>query len=99
MGMGTVITPAAQRLQKWFVDESLLLLDRADQDLSLEEAQEIVDVVLNMPETPDLLIGRMAGALRQTLTMMTGDEKQWDKLARQIVLRAGLETAERNGSE
>lgn len=87
----TTITPAAQRLYE-HVEST-----REAGVFTLAQCQELVDVVLNMDETPDHLIGRLAGALRQTLTMMSGSDEQWDKMARQVALRAGLET-ERNGS-
>lgn len=80
-----MITPAAQRLHEWFQDGP----DKNFPDL--EQCQKIVDVVVNMPETPDLIVWRIAEALRATLTMMAGSEEQWIKLASQIVLRAGLE--------
>ena len=90
--MARKITPAAQRLCEWWNSpDGGVRMTLGESYLDLGDAQDIVDVVINVPETPDHLIGRMAGALRQTLTMMSGNDEQWEKMARQIVARAGLE--------
>jgi hypothetical protein len=86
-----MITPAAGRLYEWLQEK----------DLALDQStcQEIIDVVFNLPPGADgeELTDRVAAALQATLTMMNGNQEQWTKMARQIVVRAGLD-AERNGS-
>jgi hypothetical protein len=60
---------------------------------NLRGCQILVDVVFNLPRGADGtdLVDRIAAALKATLTMMNGNQEQWTKMARQIVVRAGLE--------
>lgn len=82
------ITPAAQRLYEY------LEKGQGAGVLNLQECQAAVDVVFNLPEDADSeggLVDRVGEALQTTLTMMSAPQEEWNKLARQIVVRAGLE--------